>query len=63
MKPEASWWFGKMRGAVLEKNSEKAAEEVKKEAIELVKDGKKFPNNLSGNPPKDWSRKWEEEHQ
>ena len=51
-----------MKGAVLEKNSERATEEVKKEAEQIAKDDNKFPENLLENPPKDWLREWEEKH-
>ena len=62
MKLEAGWWFGKMKDAVLEKDSERATEEVKKEAEQIAKDDNKFPENLLENPPKDWLREWEEKH-
>ena len=62
MKPEASWWFDKMKGAVLKENSEEVAEKVKNEATKLAKGKKKFPDTLPDNPPKDWLREWEEKH-
>ncbi len=49
-----------MKSAVLEKDSERAAEEVKKEAERLAKGVKKFPYNLPDNPPKNWLGEWEE---
>ncbi|MEK7088148.1 MAG: hypothetical protein AAB952_00170 [Patescibacteria group bacterium] len=66
MKPEASWWFDNIKKAALDRDSEQTTEEVKKEAKRLAKDigdNKKFPNNLSVNPPKSRLRKWEDKNQ
>jgi len=62
MKLEAGWWFGKMDEVAMAEDSEKAAKEVQKEAEQLAQKSKKFPDNLSDKPKKNWLMEWEEKH-
>ena len=51
-----------MDEVAMAEDSEKAAKEVQKEAEQLAQKSKKFPDNLSDKPKKNWLMEWEEKH-